>query len=104
MESILQGILFLLMIVGLFVLFNRLMGYRKNYITLDLEERYFDHSSFVEAVQKELESQGRDVTYEGNSRFIIDGKSFLFFERNVSMGGVPLQRAILKPEHKSDKN
>lgn len=78
--------------------FNWLMGYRKNHITIDFDERYVDFKEYIEAIQNELVNQGREVSYIGNRKFIIDGQTYIFIERNVSMGGVPLQRTILKPE------
>ncbi len=83
-------------ILGL-AFFNFLMGYRTGNITMDLDDRYIDLNKYVKAIMAELESQGRAVEYKGNRRFIIDGKPYTFIERNVSMGGVPLQRTILKP-------
>ncbi|MGM0854858.1 MAG: hypothetical protein ACQEWI_19975 [Bacillota bacterium] len=73
------------------------MGYRKGYIQIDFEERFFKEEEYIEAIRKELEQQGNDVKYKGNRTFIVDGRTYLFIERNVSMGGVPLQRTILKP-------
>lgn len=43
-----------------------------------------------------LEDEGREVYYKGNSIFTIDNQTYLFIERNVSVGGVPLQRTILR--------
>ncbi|WP_394582311.1 hypothetical protein [Cytobacillus firmus] len=92
-------IILFLAILGLCLFgFNWLMGYRKNHITIDLDERYVDFKEYVEAIQIELANQGREVSYIGNRKFIIDGQTYIFIERNVSMGGVPLQRTILKPE------
>jgi hypothetical protein len=82
---------------GALFLFNWLMGYRKGYIQIDFEERYFKEKEYIEAIKRELAKQGRNVEYEGDRKFLIDGRSYLFIERNVSMGGVPLQRTILKP-------
>lgn len=93
-----QIVLFLA-IIGLCLFgFNWLMGYRKGYINIDLDERYMDFGEYVKAIQDELVKQGREVSYKGNRKFIIDGRSYIFIERNISMGGVPLQRTILKPE------
>ncbi|MCA0982851.1 hypothetical protein LCL89_02200 [Halobacillus yeomjeoni] len=86
-----------ILFVGMFFLFNWLMGYRKGHIQIDLDERYFNHKEYIKAIQGELEKRGYQAEYLGNHEFEIDGKSFLFLERNVSMGGVPLQRTILKP-------
>lgn len=94
MEIILILIMFGLCLFG----FNWLMGYRKNHITIDLEERYTDFTEYVKAIEDELMKQGRKVSYQGNRKFIIDGRAYIFLERNISMGGVPVQRTILKPE------
>ncbi|WP_064094012.1 hypothetical protein [Rossellomorea aquimaris] len=86
--------------LGLFLLFNWLMGYKQGYIQIDFDERYYKEKEYIDAIQNELESQGKEVNYQGDHKFLIDGKPFLFIERNVSMGGVPLQRTILKPVKK----
>jgi hypothetical protein len=100
MDAIISlGVVILVFAGGLFLL-NMLMGYKKGNIVIDFDERYIDYNEYIHAIQQELESQGRDVKYEGNGRFVIDGKHYLFMERNVSMGGAPLQRTILKPEKK----
>lgn len=93
-----QIILFLVMFGLCLFGFNWLMGYRKDHITIDLDERYMNFREYVKAIQCELVKQGREVSYKGNRNFIIDGRSYIFIERNISMGGVPLQRTILKPE------
>ena len=77
--------------------FNWLMGYRKNHIQVDLDDRYIDYNEYVRALKRELRSQGKEVDYLGDRTFRIDGKKYLFIERNVTMGGVPLQRTIFKP-------
>ncbi|MCM3619449.1 hypothetical protein M3936_17810 [Sutcliffiella horikoshii] len=94
MEIILVLILFGLCLFG----FNWLMGYRKNHITIDFDDRHTDYGEYVKAIEDELAKQGRNVSYKGNRKFIIDGRSYIFIERNLSMGGVPVQRTILKPE------
>ncbi len=91
----------LVVIVASFTGFNWLMGYRKNHIQIDLDERYIDYNEYVRALKNELSGQGKDVEYLGNRKFKIDGKKYLFIERNITMGGVPLQRTILKPAPKS---
>jgi hypothetical protein len=90
-------LLFLAMFVLCLLGFNWLMGYRKDHIIIDLDERYVDFGEYVKAIEYELVKQGREVSYKGNRNFIIDGRSYTFIERNISMGGVPLQRTILKP-------
>ncbi|RCW74956.1 hypothetical protein [Saliterribacillus persicus] len=85
-------------VLGVLFLFNWLMGYRKGNITIDFDERYFNQKDYRAAIQKKLESQGRNVYYQGNNLFNIDGHTYLLIERNVSMGGIPLQRTILRRE------
>lgn len=82
--------------IVLFLLFNWLMGYKKGNIIIDFEERYFNFNEYIAAIKKKLDDDGREVFYKGNGKFQIDGKNYLFIERNVSMGGVPIQRTILK--------
>ncbi|QDP39840.1 hypothetical protein [Radiobacillus deserti] len=89
---------FIILGIGSFFLFNWLMGYKKGNIIIDFEERYFNQKEYVEAIKDKLQNEGKEVYYKGNSRFKIDGKHYLLIERNVSMGGAPLQRTILKIE------
>lgn len=93
MWYIITGVL----VIGLFFLFNWLMGYRKGHIQIDFDERYVNHKEYIRAIKKELNEQGYEVSYDGDYKFFINGKAYVFLERNVSMGGVPLQRTILKP-------
>ncbi|WP_261131496.1 hypothetical protein [Bacillus sp. Marseille-Q3570] len=93
MQIMISLVLFACFLLG----FNWLMGYRKDNITIDFDERYVDFDQYINAIQNELVKQGREVHYNGNRKFTIDGRSYIFIERNVSMGGVPLQRTILKP-------
>ncbi|MGP4041045.1 hypothetical protein ACTWP4_14275 [Gracilibacillus sp. D59] len=92
-------VLVIILFTGAFGLFNWLMGYEKGNIIIDLDDRYIDYGEYVAAIQKKLENEGRVVTYLGDGIFSIDGKNYMFIERNISMGGVPLQRTILKPEN-----
>ncbi|MEN2766833.1 hypothetical protein [Ornithinibacillus xuwenensis] len=92
--------MFFFIIIGFlvfFLFFNWLLGHQKGNIVLDLDDRYINRKKYVAAIQTQLESEGREVTYVGNNIFIIDGKKYMFTERNVSMGGVPLQRTVLQP-------
>ncbi|MFD2923232.1 hypothetical protein [Halobacillus naozhouensis] len=94
-----MDIIVLLVAFGLILFgFNWLMGYKKNHIVIDFDERYQDYKEYIGAIQRELVNQGRVVSYKGNSRFLIDGQVYVFVESNISMGGAPLQRTILKPE------
>jgi hypothetical protein len=94
---IMEIILAIPVVIGMFLLFNFLMGYEKGNIQIDFDERYFKGKEYIGAIKAELEKEGKEVHYQGNGRFIIDGKEYLFIERNVTMGGVPMQRTILKP-------
>lgn len=76
--------------------FNWLMGYKKGNITLDLDDRYIHLNEYVEAIKQELITQGKQVAYNGNRIFTIDNNRYVLVERNVSMGGVPLQHTVLK--------
>ncbi|MBN8237170.1 hypothetical protein JF544_18140 [Halobacillus kuroshimensis] len=93
-----QVIVILVSGFGLYMLFNWLMGYRKGHIQMDLDQRYFDFGPYVKAVLAELKDRGYEASYEGNGIFSINGRRYVFMERNVSMGGAPLQRTILKPD------
>jgi len=85
-------------VIGLLALFgfNWLMGYKKGNIQLDLDERYIHLKEYVQAIQEELTKQGKQVSYQGNRIFSIDNHRYLLVERNVSMGGAPLQHTVLK--------
>ena len=77
--------------------FNMLMGYRKGNITLDLNKRYTNLSEQAEEVTRELKKQGRSVEYQGDGYYVINGKSYVVRQQNVSMGGAALQRTVLRP-------
>lgn len=100
-----QIIIYIAMFISGFLFFNWLLGYRKNHIQIDLDERYFNLSSYLQAIEQELKGkrQGRTGKYIGDRKFIADGKQYHFIERNVNIGGVPEQRTILKPV-KSEHN
>lgn len=85
--------LLLAMFILFFIVFNWLMGYRKNHITIDLDGRYMDHIRYVKAIQCELAKQGREICYKENGKFIVDGRSFTLY--------VILAVAIIFPPLKS---
>ncbi|REB05523.1 hypothetical protein DVB69_14720 [Sporosarcina sp. BI001-red] len=87
---------FLLMLFG----FNKLMGYRKGNITLDLDERYTSSTEQAIAVTEELQKQGKTAEYKGKGHFLVDGLPYIVHKRNVSMRGIPLERTVLVPENK----
>jgi hypothetical protein len=82
-------------VLGLFF-FNWLMGYQKGNITLTLDDRYTELKEHANAIQFELEKEGRKAEYKGYRSFLVDGKAYEFFERTVPIGGVPTQQTILK--------
>lgn len=92
----LEGVMFIVAVLLIVAGANWLMGYRKGNITLELEDRFTDHGKYVRAVKQELREQGREVSYQGDGEFLIDGNRYLMVARNVSIHGVPLQRTILK--------
>lgn len=73
-----------------------LLGYRKKSITLTFDNRYYSLDEHVAAIEQKLTLDGRSVRYLGDRQFVIDGKTYLFLERTVSVGGVPMQQTILK--------
>ncbi|MBW8349959.1 hypothetical protein K0H71_10930 [Bacillus sp. IITD106] len=74
------------------------MGYGKGHIVIDFDERYKDYNEYIKTIKDELERKGHEVSYKGNGEFLINGKPYIFIERNVSVGGVPLQRTVLQPK------
>ncbi|WP_255437694.1 hypothetical protein [Thalassobacillus sp. CUG 92003] len=64
---------------GLLLLFNHLMGYRKDYIQIDFEERYTNHHHYVQSIKHDLKEKGYEVWYEGDHKFVINGKGFVYF-------------------------
>jgi hypothetical protein len=50
------------------------MGYRRDHITVDLDERDvdFDFDQYVKTLGDRLVEQGREVSYKRNRKFIID--------------------------------
>ena len=98
-------IIFLLLFSAIvYIFYVVLQGYGKGRIVIDLDQRYRDYKAYMQAIKLELEEQGREVSYIGNQEFIIDGKTYVFIERNVVMGGAPLQKTILKPKRDKSRN
>ncbi|MFZ4452416.1 hypothetical protein [Salibacterium aidingense] len=64
---------------------------------MTLKNRYPTLKDHGEAVEKKLTQKGYDAVYEGNGYFLVDGKSYLLQGRTVPMGGLPMQRTVLKP-------
>ncbi|MFA9555728.1 hypothetical protein ACERII_00270 [Evansella sp. AB-rgal1] len=89
-----------IILLGIYILFNYIMGYRKNQIVIDFEERYVNVHEHMEAIQAKLETQGRKVEQNGVRGLLIDNRPYFFIERTINMGGIPMQRTILVPEKK----
>ncbi|MBY6037702.1 hypothetical protein KUV80_13610 [Fictibacillus nanhaiensis] len=75
--------------------FNWLMGYKKGNITLTLDDRYYDLKTHGDAIVAELEREGKQAVYKGDRDIFVNGKPYVFIERTVPIGGVPMQRTIL---------
>lgn len=85
-------------LAALGLLFNSLLGYRKNNIIIDLDQRYTSLQDHTEAVIQELQQQDREVESVGNRKLKIDGTVYILRERTVNVARVPLQRTILIPK------
>lgn len=94
----------ILLTIGAFILvlfgFNKVLGYGKGNITMELDGRYTNLTEQANAVTAELKKQGKHVEYKGNGRYLVDGLSYVVHKRAVAMAGVPLERTILVPEKK----
>jgi len=91
-------VLFGILLFVLYLLaFNWYMGQGKGHIILDLDERYFEFNEYIDAILHELREKGKEARYVSYRQFVIDGISYRLIERTVTVGGVPLQRTILKP-------
>ena len=90
----------IIMVLAVFALglfgFNKLMGYKKDNIVFDFEDRYTNQEAYVKAILSELEKEGREATYQGDATFMVDGRRYTLVERNISMGPGILQRTILQ--------
>ena len=65
MEIIIVGLAGL----GLFLLFNWLMGYKKDYIQIDFDERYFKEKEYIDAFQKNLSLKEKWYTIKVTTNF-----------------------------------
>jgi len=80
--------------------YNFLLGYRKKNITMTFDDRFYSLDEHVAAIKQKLATDGHSARYLGDRRFEVDGKSYLFLERTVSVGGVPTQQTILEQQKK----
>lgn len=97
----------ILLTIGVFILvlfgFNKVLGYGKGNITMELDGRYTNLTEQANAVTAELKKQGKDAEYKGNGRYLVDGLYYVVHKRAVAMAGVPLERTILVPEKSENR-
>jgi len=74
-------------------MFN-LFGKRK--IVIDLEERYYNLTDLKKAVIKHFQKKGTACEIIDTHTLLVDNQKYTLSEKTISMGGVPLQRVILK--------
>jgi hypothetical protein len=65
-------------------------------IVLELDERYFNQNDLRNAVVEYLENKGKSCEIIDNTTLLVDNQRYTLIEKNMSMGGVPLQQVILK--------
>ncbi|WP_090842205.1 hypothetical protein [Alkalicoccus daliensis] len=80
-----------------FVLY-KMGGFGRNYIVLELEDRFYEVNAHREAVIQELQKQNREVEAVSLRTLRIDGKEYILTEKTINESGVPVQRTILKPD------
>jgi hypothetical protein len=68
----------------------------KNKIVLELDERYFNQIDLRNAVIERLKKEGKNCEAVDNYTILINNQKYTLTEKNISMGGVPLQQVILK--------
>ncbi|MCX8001020.1 MAG: hypothetical protein N2661_00410 [Anoxybacillus mongoliensis] len=70
--------------------------YTKRKIVIELNERYFDKSSFMHAVVKHLKSEGKQCEMIDVNTLLVNGKKYYLYETNVAATYCPpVQRAVL---------
>jgi hypothetical protein len=67
----------------------------KKKIVLELDERYFNLRDLRKAVVEHLTNEGKDCEVINDCTLRINDKMYVLNEKNISMGGVPLQQVIL---------
>jgi hypothetical protein len=69
--------------------------FSKDKIVLELDERYFNQYDLRNAVVEHLRKEGKSCEVIDGYTLIVNNKKYVLTEKNISMGGVPLQQAIL---------
>lgn len=72
--------------------------FSKNKIVLELDERYFNLKELRNAVVEHLINEGKNCKVINDYTLKIDGNLYVLKEKNMSIGGVPLQQVILTQE------
>ncbi|MCU7739761.1 hypothetical protein N7983_18415 [Priestia megaterium] len=68
----------------------------KKKIVIDFEERYYNLTDLKKAVVKHFQHKGRTCEVIDTHTLLVDHQKYTLSEKTISMGGVPLQRVILK--------
>lgn len=79
-----------------FVDFLKNLINKQKKIIIELDERYFDKKSLMDAVVKQLTNQGKICEVVGVDLLLIDGKKYYLSERNVvAKYCPPVQQVVL---------
>ncbi|MGX4608075.1 hypothetical protein [Priestia sp. JNUCC 25] len=70
--------------------------FRKKKIVIDFEERYYNLTDLKKAVVKHFQNKGTTCEVIDTYTLLVDHQKYTLSEKTISMGGVPLQRVILK--------
>ncbi|MGG3178022.1 hypothetical protein ABEQ41_07095 [Priestia megaterium] len=73
-----------------------MFGFGRKKIVVDFEERYYNLTDLKKAVVKHFNKKGKQCNIVDNHTVSIDNTNYILTEKTISMGGVPLQRVILK--------
>lgn len=72
------------------------MGFKSGKITLELEARYFSQVELRNAVVQHFQNKGENCKAIDHNTIQLNNKQYSVNEWNQSVGGVPVQQAILK--------
>ncbi|MFV3012935.1 hypothetical protein ACLD43_14115 [Clostridium botulinum] len=70
--------------------------FSKDRFVIELDDRYFNQKDLINAACEYLNNQGKKCEIVDIYTLLIDGKKYSATERNLNMGGVPLQQVIVK--------
>ncbi|MBN3346299.1 hypothetical protein CF050_05285 [Clostridium botulinum] len=70
--------------------------FSKDRFVIELDDRYFNQKDLINAACKYLNNQGKKCEIVNIYTLLIDGKKYSATERNLNMGGIPLQQVIVK--------